>query len=587
MATIANQFDPNDPNKTAGVGNGTPSTGGGAAPTGGGGAGAPASSATPYQPPNVSQYLAANQGAGQQLTQGITGNVQGQANQLNQGVNTAQSALNAKAEPLQQNLGASASGVINNVYNNATSYTDPSKLLADYNTAKAGQSAQNAPNNNYTRDPVTGAISGQGLPADFNAFQSQIPYGATAPGRLEAQGYTDQTAVAPNQSTLNQFNKLNTGGYNQDIASYGNYGRQQQNQLQNQLGNLTQQTGSAQNEMGRAQLLRNAIGQGNYNQGQQTLDTLFLQGQPGQVNAQGNSNLQQLQQNLGGIGKQATTNVQGLGADTQKRLAALQGLSAADQSSIKNLFTGGLNDIGTNVNNEYARAQAMAPVSQKYYQTNATSPNSFSSEDLAYIGGPAAGTHTYGINDISPYLKTNALTGNAQTATPEEFARYQALHQLAGTNLAPSAATNIFGSQQAPTAAYSPVGFDTTRFNTDVAAQKANLNGRDMTEAFGKLPTGAAAGLGPEYAAALASGKLTPDLINELIQNKISTQVSPLGADPAGQRRVLEAGWSPYENWYNQTYLPATQTTLGPAATPANTSPLNGPINVINPRINV
>lgn len=415
MATVANQYDPNNPNANSNTGGGgtvMPSSSGGSASvasgSGSGGTSSPAPSGTPYQPPNVSQYLAANQGAGQQLTQGITNNVQNQANQLNSQVNTSQNQLNSQYQPLNNNLN---SNTANNVTQSA--FQNPQQLLDAYNAAKTSSSSQ--------------------------------------PLSSDQQAQADQ---------YNQFQQLNNGGYNSAIQSYGNQAQQANGQLQNQLGALTQQTGSANNEMGRNQLLQNAVGQGgNYNQGEQTLDSLFLQGSPGQPNANGLSNLQQLQQNLGGIGNQSTQNVQGLNLDAQNKLAALQGLSASDKANIQNLFlnggqgsTGGLNQIGQDVQTAYGNLQNSSQAAQDA-MTQAFQNGNYTPDQLKALG-LTQGQQTWGvtgnqIQNLSGYqanpLSAYSQGGAAQAASPEEFARYNALNQLAGGGSAP-AQQSVFGS---------------------------------------------------------------------------------------------------------------------------------------------
>src|ERR1019366_6770436 len=147
--------------------------------------------------------------------------------------------------------------------------------------------------------------------------------------------------------------------------------------------NLAQTTGAGANEMGRNQLLQQTVGNPNYNQGQQTLDSLFLQGQ-------GNK----LQSNLQGIQNQTASNVNNANTDYQSKLNALQNLSGQNTSYAQNLFlngpgTGanapqgtGLNQIGTNVGNEYTTAQTKGTALQNQL-SDAFNTNSLSPADLA------------------------------------------------------------------------------------------------------------------------------------------------------------------------------------------------------------
>ena len=536
MATIANQYDPNNPNQGQNAGGGgtvMPSTGGGAPSAGGGtpaaGGQSSGSSATPYQPPNVSQYLQANQGAGQQLTGGITKDVQNQANQLNNQVSNTSQQLNSQYQPLNQTLGSQGQQVIQ------SAFKDPQALLDSYNAAKT----------NSTSQPLSD----------------------------QQQQQADQ---------YNQFQQLNSGGYNGAIQSYGQAGSQAQNDLNNQYQNIAQQAGSATNEMGRNQLLQHAVGQGNYNQGEQTLDSLFLQGAPGQQNAQGNSNLQQLQQNLGGINQQANQAVQGFGQDINSKLAALQGLSSSDQSGIQNMFLNGndqgtgLNQIGANVAQEYATGQANSAAQQASLGAGVKNANTLTADQLQQLG-LTGGTNTWGVNDLTPYLTNNALTSNAQTATPEEFARYNALNQLAG---GPNGLqTSIFGN--ATTAGgYTPTSFDANAFNSAVAGKQGTLQGDMKTQAQNlynsMIQQSSTQGQGFTWAGniqddfnknqgALAnmikSGQYDPNQLQQMASQFSSDVGSSRGAQ--GQT---------FNNWLTGTYDPAAASQLG--VTSPDTNPL-------------
>lgn len=440
MATIANPYDPNNPNadqNTGGGGTVMPSTGStGGAPSGGGGSGSAPSAS--YSPPNVSQYLAANQGAGQQLSSAIQGNVQNQANQIGQGVSNTQNQLNTQYQPLQQSLNQGQQVA-------KSAFQDPSQLLADYNAGKTNQ--------------------------------------------------------------YNEFQKLNSGGYNPAIQQYGTTAQQGYNPLQGQLGNINQEASSAANEMGRNQLLQQTVGQPNYSQGQQTLDALFLQGQ-------GN----QLRQNLGGIAQSANQNVNQAQSDAQSKLQALQGLSSGNQQYIKNLFGQGLSDIGNNVNSEYTAAQTAAAGVPDLQQRFAN--NRLSTEDMASLG-LTPGEQTYDVFQKSnpdyanlskmvqatPLAAAGSTAANAQVANPEEFARYNALNQLAGGGNGNTLQSSIFGTATTPSnGTFHPATMN-NQFQTDVN-NRANYYNKE-------LPT-------------------------QLIQNFLGNQNSALQSSPlAGQLNAL------------------------------------------------
>ena len=536
MATIANQYDPNNPNAASNQGGGgtvMPSTGGGGGGASTTGAGGSQASATPYQPPNVSQYLAANPGAGQRLTTGITGNIQNQANQLGQQVNTSQNQANAQYQPLNQNLSQGQQVA-------QTAFQNPQALLDSYNASKTQSNNQ----------PLS----------------------------------SDQQI---NAGLYNQFQQLNTGGYNQGIQNYGNYTKQQENALQGQLGNLTQQTGSANTEMGRAQLLQNAVGQGNYNPGEQTLDALFLQA-PSQRNAGGLSNLQQLQQNLKGIGNQASQQVGAFGTDAQSKLAALQSLSAGDQAGIKNLFntgswTGqapaaggpqGIQGIAGNVQNEYNALQQNAAASNAAWQ-NAAQGN-YSPEVLAALG-LQPGSQTWGLTgqqlEQAAGYQANPLAGFNQggaalAATPEEFARYNALNQLAG-GPAGQVQPSIFGTAS-QAGGYNPYTLTNAQGAQNAIQQNAqkygvtNVNNIiDQMRQAGYFGQTEGAHMGGGVGSAANPGEVyrqrTGDLLSQLQQNAGTANpndyynqvLNAVNQGWAGSGANLRASGSPYQQLFD------------------------------------
>lgn len=537
MATVA-QFDQDQNNQNqpgqnpGGGGQVLNSTGGGGASSSGGGA-APAGQGTYSAPrqaqsgaPNINQYLQANQGAGQQLAGGITSNIQNQANQLNQNVNTAQSSLQNQYQPLQQNLGDKSQSTIQ------TAFQNPQQLLDAYNQSKT--QSGNAPLSN------------------------------------DQQGQLDQ---------YNNFQNLNTGGYNQAISNYGTTAQQLGGNLQNQYQNLAQQTGQANNEMGRNQLLQNTVGQPGYNQGQQTLDTLFLQAQPGVAN--------QLKQNLGQIGSQAQQQVQNFGTDAQSKLAALQGLSSQDQQSIKNLFTNGaggsspqgLNGIASNVGNEYAAAQAASannPQVAADFAKGQLSPDEMSKLgldpnqkvwDLFQASNPNKG-------QLASYVNQNALdqnvngvgAGNAQVAGADEFGRYNALNSLLGNN---GSQNNIFGGAAAAGGGYNPYSLDTQRYN-DAIANRAQFYQQEDPRDIARQVQGTINSNGTFGSAILpgvsqglagitnSTGNVDMSQLQNIINNAVSKQHGETGqTDTYQQTYNQDTGVGP-----NQSYLSSYLTPL-------------------------
>lgn len=531
MATVANPYNPNDQQEENQGGGGHILSSSAPSPGEGGGASNPASGGSAPQraplsgTPNIQQYLQANQGAGQRLAGGIQSNAQNQAQKVGENVKKAGSDLNAQYQPLQQNLQQGQQTI-------QSAFQNPQALLDAYNASKSQSSSQ---------------------PLNQNQQQALGQY--------------------------NQFQQLNSGGYNPAISQYGNTVQQTGNQLQGQLSNLQQQAGSAATESGRFGLLQKAVGQPNYNSGQQTLDALFLQAQPGVAN--------QLKQNLGNIAQQAGQQIGSLNSDAQSRLAALQGLSAQNQQMIKNQFGQELGNIGTNVKGEYDQLAQSAPQSQAALK-QAFQSNQFSPQQLEQLK-LQSGTQTWGLKPeelmAAGHFQANPLAaasegGYAQAASPEEFARYNALNQLAGGGPGQTLQQNIFGGAGSA-GGYSPVSYDPAALqNTLQERQKA------VTQDFASGISGWSA---PEWAnlmpaneikQGLAAGTMSPEEAKAKLD---AWNDSVVGANNSGLDRGQLAGMeSPFYNYFNQTYSPLASAKLGassPDAASLPTDPNTGAID--------
>lgn len=562
MAVVAqNGLDPNDPenqsNALGGSGTVLNSATPGASADGGGGSNAPAQRANPSGAPNVQDYLNANQGAGQRLAGGITNDIQNQANRINQNVTSNQNQLNNLYQPLNQNISQGQQ-------TSQTAFQNPQALLDAYNAQKTGQPLSSDQQNAYNQ---------------YNQFQANV--GGTAQNQQQ-------------QSNLQQ---------------YGSQGQTDYSQLQNQLSGLNQQTSAPINQMGQAQLLQHAFGTPTYNPGQQTLDSLFLQGQ-------GNN----LQKSLGNIYNQTNQNVTGLNSDVNSRLSALQQLAGQNVNNTKNLFTGGLNDINTNVGNEYTNAQNAQNAYQQGLQQDIANGN-LSNEDYQKLG-LANGTHLWGVGQSNVaggaggllnqngIITNNALQaanagGNAQVATPEEYARYNALNQLAGGPTG-SLQSSIFGGggNQPTQGGYSPFTLNNPALQTQIDATKNQIAGNQQgSEFYNALMGGGSSGggvvpgllnwappnpgfgqgfhaapqnnpdwngIGNQLKTGLNNGSLNPDQASTMIQNFINSNV----AANTDSREGLNATFQPFLDYYNNVYSPAATDIVG---NPVGQTPGQGP----------
>lgn len=567
MATVANQYDPNNPNasnqggggqvlnSTAG---GVNTAGGAGAYQGGGAAGGVSNTAkTSTGAPNIQQYIAANQGAGQQLAQGIQGNIQNQANQIDQGINTAQNAYNTTG---LNNLNAANQGqVIGQAFQN------PQALLDAYN----------------------------------NAQQSATP------------GATQQPVNQGNLNAYQQFQQLESGGYNPAIQNYGQTQQQNIAQLQSQANQLGQTVAGARNELGQGQLLRSIINQPGYSQGQQTLDQLFLQGQT-----------QPLNQSLQNIASTTAQNVGNFNTNTQAQIQALQNLSGQGQSAIQNLFTQGagganpasnpvlaaalgniatggnlgLNQIEQNSQNALTQAQTNAANLKGQLFDASGNPNkafqqgNLTTEQLNALGlGGLAGQQTWGVNvaNAGQYQLNNPDI--TTVSNPNDIARFNALNQLAAGGPGKTVISSPYSTSETAGSYNSPISMNPQALQTAIAAQQATLN-KDALAALSGVQAS------PDDAALVAQmrgedpAKAYQDYQNFIQGIKNNYQAAKPGfggvGSPASYTLDQVLGYfngqfAPFNNFYNQTYAPAAAARLGqstPDQTPLPTNP-DGTIN--------
>ncbi len=430
------KFDEEDEN--------SPSGSVGAAMAGGtqAGPGGAARPVTPSGRPNVQQYIDANKGAGDRLATGITGKVEKQADKINQGVQNSREKLETGANPLESKLGDQGKQF------SQAAFKDPQALLSAAN-ANAGSPTAPA--------PVAGPSGGGG----FNS-------GATTGGPASQPVPANQPSQF-DANSLAEFKRLMSGGYGQNIQGLGTQVANQQQNLQGQANQLAGKAGLANSEAGRFELLRSTLGQPNYTSGQQRLDQLFLQAQPG-VN-------RSLQQNLQGINKSTSQGIQGFTSDSTARLNALQGLSSNRSDEIGKMLSGGVDQTGLESdisgrglsdikNSSQAKLDAAKEAVAKTPELRARLQNgTLTQQDIQSLG-LQVGTQLYDA-DLSKFLTNPDGTPTmANTADPAEAARYRALQQLSGGTEA-----DIYGGE-AQLGGFKPVGYNSQGLAGEIAAKK-------------------------------------------------------------------------------------------------------------------
>jgi hypothetical protein len=540
MAIIAsNGQDPSQQQQGSGQsnlgGSGTISGSGGGAAWGSGASAyqAPRAPGAQASPPNIQQYLNANQGAGTNLSNAISNNVQNQANTVNQGINTSQSQLNNLYTPLNQQLqgGQQAAN---------TAFQNPQALLTAYQNSQAGS----------TTAPNTTDLS------NYNTFEGDI-------------------------AGTNQYNTQQ-----QQLQNYGQTGQQDTQNLQTQLGTLQQTTGSAANQMGQNALLQSTVGNSNYSAGQQALDSLFLQGQ-------GN----QLSQNLNNIYNQTNQTATNAQNDYQSKLAALQQLAGQNTSYAQNLFlngpgTGtnapsgeGLNQISSDVQNQYNSLSSTAAQQQAALQ-QAANTNNYTSAQLQALG-LTSGQNTWGLNGqqlltAGGYSPTAISAydngGAAQAATTDQMARYNALNQLAG-GPAGTAQQSIFGS--ATTAGYNPITLNNpSGIQSAINTQQQAVTGSDFQNALQNTESalrnlsqnGMTYGNANTLAGQLQNAS-SPQQANQEIQSYLAALQAAGINNSTGEYSAVQNPWS--NAYYNSVYEPDSTSAIN-VATPNNVGAYQG-----------
>ncbi len=288
-------------------------------------------------------------------------------------------------------------------------------------------------------------------------------------GKQFAQtAFKDPSALLAQQDQVSEFQKLQGGGYQQDIGGLQNQFNTQKSMLQQDAGKIQGQANLAGSENGRFELLRNTFGKPTYTAGQQKLDQLFLQAQPGANKA--------LQASLGGMATQATEGLTGLDSEAQAKLGALQGMSTARADEINKMVRGGLDtglegdlsqrgldDMTLSSQNRYLQGQeslAGLPALQTRLANN-----QLNKSDLSTLG-LSSGTQLYDVNMNDFISKTGQNPTLANTADPAEVARYRALAQLSGDQTA-----DPFGGS-AEVGGFNPYSYDKAALDAKIASSK-------------------------------------------------------------------------------------------------------------------
>lgn len=374
--------------------------------------------------------------------------------------------------------------------------------------------------------------------------------------------------ILKQQDQLKQFQQLRDQGYKGQIGNLNTNAQQQQTQLKSQLGNLQQTAGNANTESGRYDLLRNTFGQPNYTQGQQKLDQLFLQSQPGAT--------QGLQKGLSGITNQAGQQLTGATAEQQAKLNALQGLSAQRAQDIKNTFLNGNgNDQNLGIKGiegatqaQYADDQARAAQLPQILAD--LKANKLNNGDINSLGiNDLQGQRLYNLN-LGNYVNQTAPSETlSQATTQDQLGRYNALQSLAGNPTA-----NIFGGET-QTTGYDPYGLQRQKLNTDMAKAQQyyekELPQKALEAIWGGVQDQSGTGGGYGSFRSTNSGDQYGNIRNQLVpyMNNPNTITGTQLQNIVNQDTRGLNTYDPYAQLIGQ-YNAARQNVIGTPALPAN-----------------
>lgn len=292
-------------------------------------------------------------------------------------------------------------------------------------------------------------------------FSYYTPGGAAAGTSVDPylqQAISDPTKIANDPNALAQWQKYYGGQYTAPSA-FDTSGTITSGQ-QGFMGKV----GMTGSETGRMDLLRNLYGTPQYSVGQQGLDQLLIQSQPGQ--------LSNLQQTAGNLGTQLT------GAFNTGQTAATQSLTdlaaAANKASTTAKSTLGDESSGYIKEQEdvlQAKADQEQAARQAQYDAvlKQLKEGNVTADTAQELGLPSLGTNLYGV-DPTAYLNSGVgQVGVGNIATTEDQAKFSALSKLIGQT--PGSKLEQFATPTGPMA--SPYSYDAAALNQAISGAKS------------------------------------------------------------------------------------------------------------------
>lgn len=238
--------------------------------------------------------------------------------------------------------------------------------------------------------------------------------------------YAQTGSNNPESQAGSQFQKLISGQYQGPMALQGAEQLQSRAADVGQLGQALGSTG------GRQGLLQRFVGNPQYQAGQQKLDTLLL----GQTSG---PQLAAAKRAALGLQAQATGAIGGAQQMGQEQINKARGFGQGVQQQFGDVVTGREQELSKQATEaQTARDAQLSNIRQKL------STGELSKELADQLGVGGGGQLTYGV-DPTKFLQASTVKASEQNiASPEDYARFQALQKLAGGNV-PQQAQDVFG----------------------------------------------------------------------------------------------------------------------------------------------
>lgn len=256
--------------------------------------------------------------------------------------------------------------------------------------------------------------------------QFQKSVAASTPNQQQTNQYLQQIQQDPSKIDQQQFQQYRDAKYT------GPQNIQNANQIQTNVGNITQTAKQTGSEAGRFNVLRQMFNKPSYTTGQQRLDQVLLQSNPQEL-----AKLRETQkiaaQTERELGKTLT------GAETAARQAEAQAVATRDA------IRGGLNTAATTLQSDLtSRAQAENALRTQQYNQALERLRSINltDSDLEALG-LSRGQALYGLKgeQLANFINKGQQATTQNIASAQDIARINALKNLSGQTASQDAST--------------------------------------------------------------------------------------------------------------------------------------------------